>query len=176
MIRTWRSLFLYLICLGSNLLSIIPFFLIFIFWGRNLYFEKPPSMFKNEKQPPGNWCITFDLKKDVLKFWKYIAITLGPHLIIYRHGIRKKKSKIWSKTQYHEHTHSEQYESLCLLGLLVSILLLFFSHWLISLGIWASFCYLGMLSGFVVSWLRGENLYSGSNYEEAARTIADDYE
>ena len=170
--RKWRSSFLYLICLLSDLIATIPFLLIWGIWGRNAGFEKKPPMFEGGKPTPGVWCLVCSLKPEVLKFWKYSAITLAPHIIIYRDYARDEEG--WSKIQDHEHVHVEQYESACLIGLVIGLLLLSNpSFWLMSLAIWGVSPWVYMGSGYAVAWIRGESLYRGSVNEEAAYSIAE---
>jgi len=175
-VRVWRQLFLYIFCLLSDFLGLLVFLLIYFIYGKHLSFEKKPNIFSENYVMPGNWCLTCDLKKNVLLWWKYDAITLAPHIIIYRHGKRPPiKSMDWSRIQDHEHFHSQQFEVGGLIGFICTIFFAILCKSLIvPIVIFAVFPWIYMGCSYIVSWFRGEDFYRGSCVEKGARGV-DDY-
>jgi len=174
--RTWRSLFLYVSCLAADIIGFMGLIIIWGICGKNLRFEKKPKKQKG-KFPPGNWCLTCDVKRKHLSIFKYNGMTIAPHMIIYREGKRPNGSSEWSRIQEHEHFHSEQYESASVIGFLILIIGLFGPiNILLSIFIFTVMPWAYMGSAYATSWLRGEDVYRGAHTEEGAYAIDDFYE
>lgn len=173
--RTWRSLFLYLVCLPSDIIGFSVVLIARLFGGKKLKFEKRPTEYPDGRPAPGNWVLTCDLKDGFCTSWHYSAITVSPHAILYRQFVRDNDLFGWSRIQEHEHCHSEQFEGAGLIGFTMSLVMLIFGvYFVVPLIVWTVFPWIPMGSSYATSWLRGEDFYRGASIEEGARG-ADDY-
>ncbi|PNX50380.1 MAG: hypothetical protein BV458_13325 [Thermoplasmata archaeon M9B2D] len=173
--RTWRSLFLYVTCIGADIIGFIGVLLIWLIWGKNFRFEKKPIALEGQKSHPGLWALTCDVKRKRLSIFKYSGMTISPHAIIYREGKRPKENYVWSRIQEHEHFHCEQYEAASIIGFI--ILIFGFTgliEILLSICIFTVAPWMYMGAAYAASWLRGEDIYRGAHTEEGAYAI-DDY-
>lgn len=156
-----RSWLVYLLTLGTDLLGALAALLLLPLGARGYRFERRPK-------GPGLWALTCDSP------WlpgRYGAMTIAPHVIVYRKGRRLPRG--WSRLQDHEHSHSEQYEAAGLIGSLVGLCAFLgaVAPWL-GVVAWVGVPWADMGAGFVVAWLRGEDPYRGSHNEEAAYALA----
>jgi len=156
--RTWL---VYLFTLATDLLGLLAVAVWRLFGASDYRFERPPK-------GPGLWALTCDVP------WlpgRYGAMTLAPHVIVYRRGRRLPSG--WSRIQAHEHRHGEQYEAAGLASSCVSLwgFLGAVEGWL-ALAVWVCGPWLYMGCGYAVAWLRGEDPYRGSHNEEAAYALA----
>lgn len=86
------------------------------------------------------------------------------------------ESGTWLPLQEHEHKHVEQYEAsmqrALLVGLVVGVELLALGHPVAALSTFLSMWWAGYLlmgaAGWSTAWLRGEDPYRGSHFEEGA--------
>lgn len=91
-----------------------------------------------------------------------------------------------TKTEFHEHTHSEQFEAITILGFLMalSIVARFYiagypiawPDWIMVFCIWNLSFPVYVLCSMFVAKLRGEDPYKGSSLEESAYALADEWE
>ena len=142
--RSRRSLLLYLASAADDIIAAILLFPIYLVAGESLRLEKKPGG----------------------------AITVAPHVIVYRAGRASRGG--WSRTQEHEHTHSEQMEAASTSGVFLGAVC--FAHGGgegLAVAIWALTRISVTLAANVVAWLRGEPLYRGSHAEAAAYAIDD---
>lgn len=154
----------YLFTLGADLLGAVFVLVLGLFGASNYRFERPPKR-------AGLWALTCEVDS----LFGYAAMTIAPHVIIYRKGRRLPQG--WSVLQDHEHRHCEQYEAYGLGGVVFSVAGLFFHcNIFMSLAEWILAPWVIMLTGFVVAVLRGEPLYRGSHNEEAAYALSADDE
>lgn len=156
--RTW---FVYLFTLATDFLGVLVALAYKPFGAEHYRFERP-------LKGAGLWALTCDVP------WlpgRYGAITITPHVILYRKGRRLPSG--WSRIQAHEHRHGEQYEAagLCSLFIALWAFLGAVECWL-ALGVWVGGPWLYMGAGYAVAWLRGEDPYRGSHNEEAAYALA----
>lgn len=157
-----RAWLLYLFGLPTDMLATVVAILLAPFQsGLGLRFERKPDA-------PGPWVLTVDVDK---LFGPIIAITIAPHVIVYKKGCHFPQG--WSMLQEHEHTHCKQYEGASLTGFVLAVCnLIAGTAWPLVFATWIATPWLYMLGGNVVAWLRGEDVYSGSVNEEAAYAIA----
>lgn len=157
-----RAWLLYLFGLPADLLATVVAFLLAPFQsGLGLRFERKPD-------GPGLWVLSVDVDK---LFGDFAAITVAPHVIIYKTGCHFPQG--WSMLQEHEHAHCKQYEGAALVGFVIAAYAFAAgAPWHVPLEIWIVTPWVYMLMGNVVAWLRGEDVYSGSANEEAAYAIA----
>jgi hypothetical protein len=157
-----RSWLLYLFGLPADVLATVVAILLAPFQsGLGLRFEHKPNA-------TGPWSLTVDVDK---LFGSFVAITIAPHVIVYKKGCHFPQG--WSMLQEHEHVHCKQYEGASLTGFVLALCGLAFGAPLhVSLATWIVTPWLYMLGGNVVAWLRGDDAYSGSANEEAAYALA----
>lgn len=193
--RTKRHLVLYALCLPWDLLVAWPVVLLIrLFWGRNLHWETPPYAKKWGGGPvlscamrpgtlpvrSGTWPVgwyTYRGADGQSRPWS--GTTLG-HGVFYGPMVRFDASG-WSSTSVHEHVHVEQFEASVVttwLNFLVASFSVVFGMaldftgwwtvlfaaapvWFFSFPVWAA-------GGWIAAWLRGEQLYRGSQHEESA--------
>lgn len=156
-----RAWFIYLFTIATDFLGVLLVLFARIFGASGYRAERPPK-------GVGLYVMTCDVP------WlpgRYSAITIAPHVIVYRKGRRLPNG--WSKLQAHEHIHCEQFEAA---GLFVSFVALWallgaIKPWL-ALAVWVCGPWLYMAVGYAVAWLRGEDPYRGSHNEEAAYALA----
>jgi hypothetical protein len=81
--------------------------------------------------------------------------------------------RIWK----HERVHIRQYEDLCLLGALISIVLVvppsYGLSWIEGLILWGSSGALWLLPNFLTGWIRFGDAYRGSEHEKSAYAQTD---
>lgn len=157
-----RAWLLYLFGLPADLLAALVVLALAPFQsGLGLRVERKPDA-------SGLWALTVDVDKF---FGSFVAITIAPHVIIYKSGCHFPQG--WSMLQAHEHTHVKQYEGAALTGFaLATCGLVAGAPWYVGLATWILTPWAYMLAGNVVAWMRGEDVYSGSANEEAAYAIA----
>lgn len=157
-LRTWL---VYILTFATDLLCALFALCLGLFGADSYRFEKPPD-------GPGLYVLTCDVP---FLFGRYSAITIAPHVILYRRGRRLPNG--WSRIQAHEHRHTEQYEGA---GLLASLMALYGFLWGFhvwpAMFVWVVGPWAYMGAGYVVAWLRGEDPYRGSHNEEAAYALA----
>lgn len=90
-----------------------------------------------------------------------------------------------TKTEFHEHSHSEQFETVMLLGFLMALSVvarfwivgysMALPDWVLVFCIWNLSSPVSVLCAMLVAKLRGEDPYRGSSLEEAAYALADEW-
>lgn len=128
-------------------------------WGRGLRWEE-------------RFVLTTEFAHTRLPKWfKVNASTLG-HAIFYAPGYRSIGSAPWTRTQYHEHVHVEQFEGWAISGFLLgsAACLLGASPW-VGAAIWWGSAPAVWCGYSVAALLRGESHYWGAAHEEAAYAL-----
>lgn len=157
-------------CLPADLLCWIIVIILWLVSGNYIYWNN------------GLW-VTI-IRKSVLGrtiFHRYGGGTLG-------HGGWLSADLIGGKlidtgVEYHEHIHVEQFEVVVTMVLMVLSVIggvcvylgCFSQVWYWLLGIWVLSGGIGLVSGFLVAYLRGEDVYMGSAHEESAYSQEDQY-
>jgi hypothetical protein len=156
-----RAWLVYLFGLPADLIATLVALLLAPFQtGLGLRFEHKPD-------GPGLWALTVDVDR---LFGSIVAITIAPHVIIYKTGCHFPQG--WSMLQEHEHAFGKRYEGAGLTGFMLALCgFVFGAPWHVALATWIATPWLYMVAGNIVAWLRGET-YSGSSNEEAAYAIA----
>ena len=123
----------------------------------------------------GLWC---ELKPRaataISKIWgkRWGGTTLG-HGGLYSPGASGGKG-IDTETEKHEHIHVEQYKAAMLVAFIIAIAVLTTVRTLdatiLAGAIWVTGGILTYIASMLQAWLRGEQAYSGSHLEEAARS------
>jgi hypothetical protein len=170
MLRTYRSLLLYVTGFGCDLLSATLLLIAYPLYGINLRFEKKPGLDEDGEPVGGNWSLTADVKKGSAEFYKYGGTTFAPHVKFYREGQRLLEG--WNPLQEHEERHSEQLQAASVAGTLIAVAVAF-SSLPLTIAIYVLSPWVIMLAANVTGWLRGEGIYRGAHTEEAAYSIGD---
>lgn len=153
----------------SWLLVILP---LWASWGTKLHWlEGPWFEWKKGSWPTRTW----------YKGWGGTCIGHGGWLSPGRSG----GPGIDTKIEFHEHTHTEQFEAAMLLGFLmaISVTVRFYTagyqpamwDWVLIFCIWNLSGPMMVLCAMTVAWFRGEKPYLGSTLEEAAYALADQW-
>jgi hypothetical protein len=99
------------------------------------------------------------------KHWRY-STTVGHFIAV--HPNHLDLQRIWK----HERVHVRQYEDLCLLGALISTILVvppsYGLSWIEGLILWGSSGALWLLPNFLTGWIRFGDAYRGSEHERSA--------
>jgi hypothetical protein len=147
---TWTIVLIFWVMWGTKL-----------HWLEGLWFE-----FKLDSWPMRTW----------YKKWGGTALGHGGLLAPGQSG----GSGIDTRTEYHEHFHVEQFEALCLHGLLVALAIVAvgrdFPSMLLGACVWVVSGYMGYLASVFQAWIRGESAYEGSHMEEAAYSLTEQWE
>lgn len=152
-----KTLFRYLVCLPSDLISWTFLSIVWLFfgtkphWDNGFWFE-----FKSGSWPMRTW----------FKRWRGTTLCHGGWLAPGMTG---------TLIEDHEQVHVEQYETAGLIFGTYTFMWFCFEPelWFWGLASWAVMPFLFMLSGFAIAWLRGEDPYRGSVNEEAAYAITE---
>lgn len=165
--KYFRNIVLYLISAANDIWA-IPFVLIVhLVWGSNLRLEDN-AVCTNLK--PESWPMNPYHAFIGAGWYSGWAGTAFGHAIVF-------SSEPSESIRHHELTHVRQAEvSLCL-SLLMGLLVLSITGkiWL-SYTIWSLGYALSMGCGFLIAWIRGEDFYFSSIYEEHAYAVGDNYE
>lgn len=170
--KPWRYVFVWLVTLPWDILVYLAVLAFWALWGQKLHWET------------GLWC---ELKPNSwpMRTWyaRYWGTTFG-------HGGFYAPTKsggegLDTHVEVHEHVHVEQYEVSMFIGFVLGLSLFGIFNYLkmnlltssfIALGVWMSGFMLFIASGWIVAALRGEHAYRGSQHEEAAYALVEQYE
>jgi len=196
-LKTNRHIVLYLVTSIWDITVCWPVvLLVWMFWGTDLRWTAPPRG-QSRRLGYGLWC---DLKPtswpartwyrerrdgkfhmvesgaDQVRFgtWETWGGTTLGHGGWFGPGWRANGQ--WSSLEEHENTHVKQFEAVMLRSLLVGAMVAVTGAWTLGLAIWWLGYIMMLVGAYTSAWLRGEQFYRRSYYEEAAYDRQELYE
>lgn len=171
-----------------DILVFLAVLLIWLFWGRKLEFneglwcELQPNSWPTRSwyryKTNGKYSVVPANLRMQYGYWFTWGGTCLGHGGFYGPG-KMGAVGIDTIVEYHEHVHVEQSEVAMLTGFILS-LSAFLVLWLTSVpaiyvasAMWFLSYFLKSLSGWLVAWFRGEDMYGGCTHEEAAYAITE---